>query len=85
VSNRFVELCIPAGERLDIAGDAGPDQKTLDRLRADDSSRSFRAHSEGADGHSNNTGELQAMAKVLLWSDIKIILCLDSVYVATAI
>ena len=28
----------------------------------------------GADGQSNNTGELQAMAKVLLWSDINIIL-----------
>ena len=45
----------------------------------------------GADGHSNNTGELQAAAEALLWlkdterSWSPVLFCLDSEYAANAI
>jgi ribonuclease HI len=45
----------------------------------------------GADGHSNNTGELQAIAAALLWlkdterSLSPVLFCLDSEYAANAI
>jgi ribonuclease HI len=45
----------------------------------------------GADGHSNNTGELQAVAEALLWlkdterSLSPVLFCLDSEYAANAI
>ncbi len=47
----------------------------------------------GADGHSNNTGELQAVAEALFWFKLKdterslspVLFCLDSEYAANAI
>jgi ribonuclease HI len=47
----------------------------------------------GADGHSNNTAELQAIAEALLWlkdterslSESPVLFCLDSEYAANAI
>ncbi len=52
-----------------------------------------RIHYEfmGADGHPNNTGELQAVAEALLWlkdterSFSPVLFCLDSEYAANAI